>query len=412
MSSATTFKPKGENPFTPSIGKTPPRTAGREEEMSQLSGYIRRMQASGRGDVVLMFAPRGNGKTVLLNHLEEQCKAAGMTVVRTTPERDGCLPIADLKDLLPPGTTPDSSQLSIGGGVNVGAAALSVQWTAKGSKRTGQFKTHLAEACDMAPRALLVDEAHQWHGGDRPEFIGMCQPLMDKHPFFVVIAGTPGLMPVIQEGITGIDRAPIICPGLLELAAAIEAIRIPLQEGGITISDTAIEQVAKDAQRYPFFLQVWGAALWDYAAKRGISHLADEHAQAAKERVDDTRAGFYERRMKEFVKDGRLRLAAVAVADAFNAGGQYDQDAMIDIVELALRQSVPDEPDPWQKSWLLVERLVELGFIWEPNSVPPYQAGIPSLMTYVADKRAERQPQAPAADLRRIGEAAAKRLGA
>ena len=406
------FQPKGDNPFTPGIGETPPCVAGREAEMAELSRYLRRLNELGKGKIVLMFAPRGNGKTVLLNHLEEQCKATGMTVVRAVPERDGCLALAKMQALLPPDTTPDSSQLSIGGGVNVGAAALNLQWTAKGAKQSRPFDDHLKEACDTAPRVLLVDEAHQWHGGDRPEFIGMCQPVMDKHPFFVVIAGTPGLMQVVSQGVSGIDRAPVICPGLLELAAAIDAIRIPLADGGIDISDTAIEQAANDAQRYPFFLQVWGSALWNYAAEHGIRRLSDEHAQAAKTAVDALRARFYERRFEEVAKDDNLRAAAIAVSDAFSVRGEYDHDGVVDIIDLAMTPGIPDERPRRQEAKALLERLIALGFVWKPGGRPAIHPGIPSLMTFVAAKRTERQPALPAADLQRIGEAAAKRLQA
>ena len=411
-SSSVKFKPKGSNPFTPGIGETPPCVAGREAEMAELNGYLHRLREQGKGKVAVMFAPRGNGKTVLLHWLAEQCTAAGMVVARATPERDGCLPIAKMQALLLPDITPDTSQLSIGGGVNLGAAALSIRWTAKGTKQSRPFDDHLKEACDMAPRVLLVDEAHQWHGGDRPEFIGMCQPVMDQHPFFVVIAGTPGLMSVISQGVTGIDRVPVLCPGLLELAAAIDAIRIPLEASGIAISDTAIEEVANDAQRYPFFLQVWGSALWGHAAEHGIQHLNDEHAQAAKASVDALRARFYERRFEEIAKDDGLRIAAIAVSDAFGIRGEYDHDGVVDIIDLALMPGIPDERTRRQEARVLFERLIELGFVWKPDGLPPVHPGIPSLMAYIADKRTERQPEVPAADLQRIGAAAAKRLGA
>ena len=144
------FKPKGDNPFTPGIGRTPPLVAGRQKEMAGLVRYLRLLQG-GKGDVAIMFAPRGNGKTVLLHWLAEQCTAAGMTVVRAQPEGDGCLSVAKLQALLLPDTAPDTSQFSIGGEVNLGAAALRMQWTRKGSKRPGLFDDHLAAACDAAP---------------------------------------------------------------------------------------------------------------------------------------------------------------------------------------------------------------------------------------------------------------------
>ena len=410
MNSPAPFKPEGNNPFRPTIGKTPPFVAGRGEELAQFDRYTRMLQEEGEGEVIIMFAPRGNGKTVLLHRLEEQCAAAGMTVVRAQPARDGCLALADLQELLLPDTAPDTSQLSIGGGVNLGAAAFDIQWTAKGAKKSGQFKTHLKQACDTAPRVLLIDEAHQWHGGDRPELIGMCQPIIDRHPFLVVIAGTPGLMSVIEQDASGIDRAPKICPGLLDMDSAMDAVRVPLDRGGITIADNAIRAVAADAQCYPYFLQVWGAALWDYAARHGLQHLTDEHARAAKAAVGQTRDGFYNRRYEEIRKHTDLSIAATAVADAFNGGGQYDQGGIAAVIALALRPRIADEDEREERAEVMLDRLIELGFIWKAARVREVQAGIPSLMTYVAQNRDERQPELPAADLRRIAQDAAARL--
>ena len=46
------------------------------------------------------------------------------------------------------------------------------------------------------------------------------------------------------------------------------------RKGGISASDELLQEAVRDAQRYPFFIQVWGEALWDYAAEQGVQHLA------------------------------------------------------------------------------------------------------------------------------------------
>ena len=80
-------------------------------------------------------------------------------------------------------------------------------------------------------------------------------------PFLLVLAGTPGLaahlgaMNVsfwsrLDEGRLGI--------GLLSVAAARAALVEPLAAHGVGIDADALAAVV-DSQRYPYFIQVWGA---------------------------------------------------------------------------------------------------------------------------------------------------------
>ena len=409
MNSTGTFKPTGSNPFKPGAGLPPPLLAGRDEDIAFFKSRLSRVKEHGSGYAIAVYGPRGMGKTVLMAQLLDDFQQAGVHGVWATPE-DGLVQAQSMAKLLPKGFKMGQLEVSASTGpLTELAGALKATWHS-GKGEEAVFTDLLQNACKKAPRALFLDEAHTLDKAEVRRLLNMMQEVMGRSRFMLILIGTPGLVQSVPQGGTFGERFEYYSIDMLECDAAMEALRVPLEKGGISAPNELLREVALDAQRYPFFIQVWGEVLWDYAAKHGIQHLRDEHLQAARPAADHRRSRLYERRMKEFIKDGDLRLAAVAIADAFAAGGRYDQDAMIDIIGLALQPSIPDEQVRRQQAWSLVERLVELGFIWEPGGLPPYQAGIPSLMTYIADKRTEHQPEVPNADIRRISEAAAKRL--
>lgn len=410
------FTPQGMNPFTPGMGETPPVIAGRKQEQGRLSQYLDRMTGSKRGKAMVIYAPRGTGKTVLFNWLQAQCEQRGMRVVRTNPRKSGnVIATAELQTLLLPDTTPDTSRLSVGGGMNLGAAAFNINWVRGDAKKTGLFKDHLRDACRDAPRVLLIDEAHHWTGDDRRDLLGIFQEIPDRHPFLAIIAGTPGLMTNLKDETTFVERAVILNPGLLDADSAIEAIAKPLNDGGINIDKDAIAWVADDAQRYPYFLQLWGEALWDYAAAQGKDRLKLQDAQAVRPDMDAERAGFYSGRFDEIRANDSLRLAATAVADAYHAGGRYDKDAIAEIIHLALATVATDptrgNKKRKKKAEALLQELDSKGYIWQPRRQQFMQAGIPSLMDYVRQNRADAHPPFPPAEAERASRAAMRRKG-
>ena len=405
------FKPKGDNPFTPGAGLSPPLLAGRDEDIAFFKGRLTRVKAHGHGDAIAVYGPRGMGKTVLMMQLLGDFRRSGAHAVWAAPE-DGLVKAETLADLLPKGFSMGQLEVTASTGqLTELAYALKATWRG-GIGRKASYTSLLQKACKKAPRVLFLDEAHALDKAEVNRLLNMMQEVMGRSRFMLILIGTPGITQSIRQGATFAERFEYYSIDMLAEEAAMEALRVPLEAGGISASDELLQEAVRDAQRYPFFIQVWGAALWDYAAGHGIAKLSGSHLQAARPAADRRRNSLYERRFEEFVKDDALFTAAVAVADAFASGASCDDLAFLDLLGMALWQGIPDEQARRQKSLSLIERLVELGYVWKPNGLPPYQAGIPSLMAYIAAKRAERQPEVPAADLQRIGAAAAKRLQA
>ena len=144
----------------------------------------------------------------------------------------------------------------------------------------------------------------------------------------------------------------------------------------------------------------------------GVSRLTDEHARAVGVVVNGERMDYYKGRFEEVCNSDALRIAATAVADAYKIAGQYDKDGVFAIIDLALGEETPDRKARRERVRSLIGELIDLGYIWEPAGQLFMEAGIPSLMDYIAGRRPDEQPQLPAVDARRISDSSRKRQGA
>ena len=87
--------PTRTNPFRPGAGKVPPYLAGRKAEQTLFAGLLEQLGEGRDGAELVLYGPRGVGKTVLLLWLKKQCKVRGIVAVKTTPselEHIGNLP--------------------------------------------------------------------------------------------------------------------------------------------------------------------------------------------------------------------------------------------------------------------------------------------------------------------------------
>ena len=64
-------------------------------------------------------------------------------------------------------------------------------------------------------------------------------------------------------------------PSLLTSDAPREALVAPLEERGWSVNEAALRTVLTDAQGYPFFLQLWGRALWEAGVSLKARRLLD-----------------------------------------------------------------------------------------------------------------------------------------
>ena len=367
--------------FKPGNGAFPPALTGREREQAVLTRSLADLSAGEAPphDIVLT-GPRGNGKTVLLHWFERACRDAGgvdveriaPSEVRTTEALAGrLLPPTGIRKLLP-------ARLSVGV-TGVGRA----EWPASGPSGRSLTKGLVAR-CRRRPLVVLVDEAHTLDLDVGCLLLNASQSVRADAPFLLILAGTPGLaehlgaMNVsfwdrLDDGRLGI--------GLLSDTAARAALVEPLEAHGVTIDAEALDEAVEESQHYPYFIQIWGRALWRQRTATGATRLTAAHSSAARRDVVARVADYYERRYLELDRSGHLAVAEHVAAEA-------RRRPLLTYEELkaAVAEGLAPPDPPRQAVHEALDDLQRLGFVWRPpGQAPParYEPGLPSLMDHV-----------------------------
>ena len=363
--------------FKPGDGALPPALTGRDAEQGVLRRCLADLVAGAAPPHnVVLIGPRGNGKTALLNWFRSACGQADRRV--------------DVVALTPP-EVPNEARL-----VNALARRRLASWLPRkvGVASVGsaewqrddvgqQSLARVLEArCRRRPCAVLIDEAHTLDAKVGGALLNASQQVRAEAPFLLVLAGTPGLLAHLGTmdatfwGRLGRGRLGI---GLLSEAAAQEAVSKPLADHRVAIDREALAAVAQHSQCYPFFVQLWGDALWTRHQATGASRLTDGDRAAAEPEVRLQVTEYYEDRYRELENRGLL-AAAVAVAPLFRADSEGVSDHDLDDA-LAAAGVASTEARVATR-----EALNALGYIWcPPGQLPPihWRPGIPSLTTHV-----------------------------
>ena len=361
-------------PFRPGPGGLPPYLAGRGSEQT-----IFRRLLSGLQDglapprEVVLHGPRGNGKTALLAWLQRE--AAGYSevdVLRLTPAGiptetkliERLLPVSWLQRFAP-------DEISLHG----------ITWR-PGQGHPPPLDEALEARTRKKPLILLLDEAHTLDEQVGCTLLNASQQIGRDLPFLLVLAGTPGLRTHLNTmNVSFWNRAERRPVGRLDPSAAGEAIRQPLHGENIEIDEDALAHVVRESHGYPYFVQLWGDALWRQAteatepeARRRVTRAAADAVQTA---FDRERNDYYLDRYEELE---RLRLLPVArtVANAFDSQPLLD-DAQL---ETAVREGLRTAGDT-NGLTEAKDAMRDLGYVWRPEATPTWEPGIPSLMDYV-----------------------------
>ena len=359
-------------PFQPGTGGLPPYLAGREREQTLFRRYFDALRRgrSAPGEVIL-YGPRGNGKTALLRWAKREVDAddgldAHWLVGSNIPAP------ADFVSLLELGSwlrkiAPES--------VSVAGVGVSLR---QGADRPLRLAEALEARAKAKPLLILLDEAHTLKPEVGQWLLNAAQAAGREAPFLLVLAGTPDLRARLSEMEASFwNRARELPLGRLDEAAATEAIRRPLAEDGIAVEEEALARMVRDSCGYPFFVQLWGQAVWDRvresAAEAGTVTAAVVEEAAGE--FEAQRNRYYFHRYRE-MKERELLPAARAVAAAFRDGTRLSDAAF----ERAIAGSGGGAGVAEA-----AKALEHLGFVWQAGGTPSWEPGIPSLMDYIVD---------------------------
>lgn len=369
------------NPFNAGAGVAPPVFAGRGAEESVLSVAVNQLgerDDDGKAKIaadVVVYGPRGHGKTVLLQRLRERAAShPGWGVLDVDVGTHGGSPAALAAFVAPQPLRRRAAKLLSGvkaqasfWGANLGIELPSMETS------SWSLEAALTVALADGPRLLLCDEAHRL----RPE---TCMALLDASqrlrgrgaPLLVVLAGTPVLQDVLAaSGASFWERATIIPMGPLPEGAALQALIQPLQALGVHFDDPDALSSADEAMcRYPFFTQLLGEAVVGQLNESGARAFGAATALGALRRFTPARERFYDNRRTEVRRLGCVQAAAAA----WGALKGHGPRASADLMEAAMEGWLP-------QGWTGAKGLSALrclGVLWPiEGAVEP---GIPSLL--------------------------------
>lgn len=321
---------------------------------------------------LVMWGPRGNGKTTMLTWIESEARARGIQAIAVAA--------ADIE-------TPESLAARISGPPRWRDRLGEISWKGvswkAGSLDAAPLDQLLARRLRKAPLALLIDEAHTLDLVVGRTVLSAIQRLgAQGAPILLVLAGTPGLPYHLREmQATFWERSQILPCDRLDDQAASDAIRIPFESAGRAIAPDALAEVVAESHGYPFFLQLWGKLVWGGNGSLAMT-VTESQVRKARSEFKLRRNRFYGLRYGE-LEDMGLVTAAAAVAEAYEGVGQLRSAKIRAVLEAALRQ----EGHRYDADAVRAIRkdLVSVGYIWDPGTGPGsvYLRGIPSLMDFV-----------------------------
>ncbi len=372
-----------KNPFMPGYGRFPPYLAGRDAEQELIAEQVGALADGDReaGDIVLM-GPRGAGKTVILRWAALAASKAGakkgVFSRRKTPQVVRALPghLEREQDIAELFLISGRRDFAIDE-VETGARGLRAKWRAIGHSPNRRFRQAVRQ-CRRRPLIVLVDEAHFLDPEPCGLLLQTAQAIrQEQGRVLLILAGTPGLREVLARArATFHERGEKISLGLLDPEAAADAVRIPMAGEGIAMREDSLGRIVADSQCYPYFLQVWGRALWAAARQEAATVVDDALVRKAMPAVSRARRGLYENRRDQW--QGKDRRFLAEIARAVKTHGSFDQEALEKTVgDILSRQYRAGE------TGVMIEKLVATDFLWKPWGARHFIPGIPSLVSYV-----------------------------
>lgn len=292
------------NPYRPGAA-TPPRfLAGREVQLKRFDRILRGAPEIPANLVVTGL--RGVGKSVLLKELEKNATDAGWSVIRhqIEPRHNTDKSLSQLLVRLMESSKNRMSRTrrvraQVAGAVEVGRRLITVSLEDITFRLGGESEVEvdltksLFEVVEAALAtghegcAILLDEAQALRDetdrdGEHPlsMLIAAINALQESGlPIALVLCGLPTLRPNVQRARTYSERM-FKREHIGELRGnpgpARDAFVEPLRETRMTASEELISKVLDEVEGYPFFIQLWGAELWDAAQDAGLSTLSVE----------------------------------------------------------------------------------------------------------------------------------------
>ena len=392
--------------FIPGDGGIPPYLAGRDREQEYFRDCVDDlMNQRPIGQNMIIYGPRGNGKTALLRSLQKETiveEKTSLDIVWLKPYQleTG----AGLENLIIGDTGKSKGpvkNIKLSASVGVVGASVGLDYSKPAATLENLLRSW-SQASKVKPLILMIDEAHTLKPEIGQVLLNVSQDLRSEgHPFLLILAGTPNLKSALGKTNASFwERSEKIRLGRLSPDEASQAITTPLEQAGISFATGVVDEIVGRAHGYPFFLQVWGDCLARRLAQTGQTEITLDTVKEASAAVTNKRDDMYQDRFNEIIKM-ELLAVATSVADAFMQSGKPHLHGSVLMEAVAKGMAGQDEPVTDGRVMENLEQLSHLGYVWQVNysGMNSYEPGIPSLMTYIHRNSLEQQPKAESSPL-------------
>lgn len=302
------------NPFSPDAGRPPPELAGRDALLEDASVALQRTAQGRAGRSHILYGLRGTGKTVLLNTIRKEAHAHDyLTTFIEAPEGKGLLTLLypEIREVLRQFSLYENAKAHAHAAaralasmvkawkVSVGDVTLSVE-PETGVADSGSLERDLSalflrvgQAAQAAGRAwaLFIDEVQYLSKEDLGALIvAVHRANQEDLPIIFFGVGLPQVAGIMGNTKSYAERLFLFVQvDHLDKAAAFDAIRLPVEKEGESITDAGLEAIFAHTQGYPYFLQEWGFHAWKVAQASPIDVPdIDAATQAAIHRLDES----------------------------------------------------------------------------------------------------------------------------
>ncbi|MDP1608766.1 MAG: AAA family ATPase [Chlamydiales bacterium] len=325
------------NPFSPGAGSPPPELVGRSLDLEQARILLGRVLQKRPEKSMLLTGLRGVGKTVLLKEIQYLANKLGYRTLFIEAHENkplASLLIPYLRGLLFEMNRVAGVSEKVRRGLRIlrsfiGAVKLTIHDITigidiepeEGSADSGDLEVDLpdlflaigeaAEDCKCAV-ALLIDEIQYFNQKELGALI-MAMHKVQQHQLPLVLFGTglpllPGLAGEAKSYSERLFNFPDI--GALSQADAAKAIEEPARAAGVYFEESAVEEIYRLTNGYPYFLQEWAYQVWNLASASPITlQIVQEATEQVIPRLDKN---FFKVRFERLTPNEKFFLRAMA----------------------------------------------------------------------------------------------------
>lgn len=340
-----------KNPYQPGVGTPPRYLAGREPEIRRFNRYLTDFPEKRRN--IRITGLRGVGKTVLLKRFERDAKARPHRWVvlrrdlspRLREEGDLAVAMQDYLQIALEEVSTGAKvkrhlsqaleavgqvSVEVAGGVTVSVGGRASKQRSILEERLRKAFIHVGQAAADAGRgiAFLFDEAHTIY--DQPKrhqyplgaLLSAVVAAQDQDdpplPIMLVMCGLPPLVTNLQAARSHSERLfkaeaianlPVEPEAGQAIGEAVLALTQPAQGTGIKFAPDVAEQIVRDVDGYPYFIQWYGEKLWESAHDAGLEVIDSPLYAANKRAIQRELDGeFYEARYEDLQPGDQMTL--------------------------------------------------------------------------------------------------------